>query len=72
MTCNKAIDINIMNEQIRSYRKCESGCSRYIVSMALFLYHIVMGLSSVGGPKQLKSEHRRSGGNRFDSIIAIL
>lgn len=30
------------------------------------------GSSSVGGPKQLKSEQRRSVGSKFDSIIAML
>lgn len=33
---------------------------------------IKLSLLPVGGPKQLKSEHLRSGGNKFDSIIAIL
>lgn len=41
-------------------------------SLSLFRYHIVSGCNSDGGPKQFMSEHRRSGGSKFDSIIAIL
>lgn len=34
---------------------------------------MVIGFNSVGGPKQLKlAKQRLSGGNKFDSIIAIL
>lgn len=68
-----AIDTKIINAQMRSYLKCGSGCARYIASRGLLRYHMVIGFNSVGGPKQLKlAKQRLSGGNKFDSIIAIL
>jgi len=33
---------------------------------------MVKGFSSVGGPKKLKLKHLRSGGSKFDSIMAML
>lgn len=58
--------------QIKSKRKWVSGWARYITSRGVLRYHMVSGFNSVGGPKQLKLKHLRSGGNKFDSIMAIL
>jgi len=57
---------------IRSNRKCVSGWARYIPSRGVLRYHMVKGFSSVGGPKKLKLKHLRSGGSKFDSIMAML
>lgn len=65
-------EMKITKAQIRSYLKCESGCSLYIVSRCEFRYHMVIGLSSFGGPKMSQSEQVFSGGSRLDSIIAML
>lgn len=43
-----------------------------MASRGVLRYHMVNGFSSVGGPKKLKLKHLRSGGNKFDSIMAML
>lgn len=57
---------------IRSNRKCVSGWARYMASRGVLRYHMVNGFSSVGGQKKLKLKHLRSGGSKFDSIMAML
>lgn len=43
MSCMRAIDANITVAHMRSKRNVGSGCDRYIVSLALFRYHMVTG-----------------------------
>lgn len=72
ISCTTASERKSTKAHIRSKRKCVSGCSRYMASRGVFRYHMLNGFSSVGGPKKLKLKHLRSGGSKFDSIMAML
>jgi hypothetical protein len=67
-----AMDANMTVAHIKSKRKVGSGCERYIVSLALFRYHMVTGCNSLGAPKHWHSVQKLSSGSKFDSIIAML
>ena len=72
MSWKRAIEQNMTVAQMRSKRNVGSGCERYMVSRALFRYHIVTGWSSRGAPQHWHSVQYVSTGNKFDSIIAML
>lgn len=72
MNWTRQSERKMANAQIRSNLKCGSGRTRYIFSWAELRYHIVMGRSSLGGPKISQHEKVVSGGKRLDSIMAML